>query len=151
MTCVSGLDQVRRGGRNSDTMHNTRVFLNRVCLQGLHVRFIVGLRVRFIVVPSSSFVFTSASLLVFTSASLSSRLHPLSRRSTLSLLASCRWSPSHTLQFSFTLYQVHCPFVCCCFIASQLHATAVIRHTHIHTHIHTQKSHTHIRRLSPPT
>ena len=109
MTCVSGLDQVRRGGRNSDTMHNTRVFLNRVCLQGLHVRFIVGLRVRFIVVPSSSFVFTSASLLVFTSASLSSHLHPLSRRSTLSLLASCRWSPSHTLQFSFTLYQVHCP------------------------------------------
>ena len=42
MTCVSGLDQVRRGGRNSDTMHNTRVFLNRVCLQGLHVRFIVS-------------------------------------------------------------------------------------------------------------
>ena len=56
MTCVSGLDQVRRGGRNSDTMHNTRVFLNRVCLQGLHVRFIVGLRVRFIVVTSSSVV-----------------------------------------------------------------------------------------------
>ena len=99
MTC-SGLDQVRRGGRNSDTMHNTRVFLNRVCLQ-------------------------AASLLVFASASLSSRLHPLSsrplhslssrlhplsRRSTLSLLAfSCRWSPSRTLQFSFTLYQVHCP------------------------------------------
>ena len=56
MTCVSGLDQVRRGGRNSDTMHNTRVFLNRVCLQGLHVRFIVGLHVRFIVVTSSSVV-----------------------------------------------------------------------------------------------
>ena len=48
MTCVSGLDQVRRGGRNSDTMHNTRVFLNRVCLQGLHVRFIVCLFVCFI-------------------------------------------------------------------------------------------------------
>ena len=58
MTCVSGLDQVRRGGQNSDIMHNTRVFLNRVCLQGLNVRFIVGLHVRFI---------------VFTSASLSSR------------------------------------------------------------------------------
>ena len=83
MTCVSGLDQVRRGGRNSDTMHNTRVFLNRVCLQGLHVRFIV------------------------------------------------------------------CLFVCLfvCFIASQLHATAVIRYTHIHTHRHTQKSHTHTQTI----
>ena len=41
MTCVSGLCQVRRGGQNSDIMHNTRVPLNRVCLQGLHARFIV--------------------------------------------------------------------------------------------------------------
>ena len=84
MTCVSGLGQVRRRGQSS---HDTLVFLNRVCLQGLHVRFIV-----------------------FTSASLSSRLHSLSRRSALSLLTfSCRWSPSRTLQFSFTLYQVHYP------------------------------------------
>ena len=33
MTCFSGLGQVRRGGQNSDVMHNTRVFLHRVCLQ----------------------------------------------------------------------------------------------------------------------
>ena len=38
MTCVSGLGQVRRGGHNSDIMHNTSVFRHRVCPQGLHVQ-----------------------------------------------------------------------------------------------------------------
>ena len=31
MTCVSGLGQVRRGGQSSRIMHDTPVFLNRVC------------------------------------------------------------------------------------------------------------------------
>ena len=41
MTRFSEFGQVRRGGQYSEIMHNTRVFLSRLCLQGLHVRVIV--------------------------------------------------------------------------------------------------------------
>ena len=34
-TIFSWLGRVRRGGQNSDVTHDTRVSLNRVCLQGL--------------------------------------------------------------------------------------------------------------------